>query len=334
MMRLVGRETANPMEQRVRAFDTVTVFGGATMDRIATSSAPPVMGASNPGIVRRVPGGVGFNVASILARLGFHARLVSRVGADGDGQQVISAAEAAGIGVTGVGVSGESATAGYHAVFDDAGELLIGIADMGICDEIGPEMVAPVAAEAGVNDIWVADANLPADTLAFLSLEAANAGRPFVALTVSPAKAVRFAPLLDRITYLFTNRREGAALLGHWPDDPLLTTTRIASHLAATSPVKVVVTNGLAPLAAASGSEMRSFTPLRTDIVRGVNGAGDSFAAGTIAGLAEGRTLHDAIRQGLAAAALTVEAGSIAAATFTPGALAERIGAGARRIAS
>jgi sugar/nucleoside kinase (ribokinase family) len=322
------------MEQRVRAFDTVTVFGGATVDRIARSSAPPVMGASNPGVVRRVPGGVGFNVASILARLGFHTRLVSRVGNDGDGEQVVAAAEAAGIGVAWIAVSPDNATAGYHATFDDGGELMIGIAAMAICDEISPEVVAPIATVAGVNDIWVADANLPADTLAFLSLEAANAGRPFVGLTVSPAKAIRFAPLLDRITYLFTNRREGAALLGHRPDDPLLTTTRIASHLAATNPVKAVVTNGVAPLAVANGAELRSFTPLRTDIVRGVNGAGDSFAAGTIAGLAEGRALHDAIRQGLAAAALTVEAGSIAAATFTPGALADRIATGAKRIAS
>ena len=37
---------------------------------------------------------------------------------------------------------------------------------------------------------------------------------------------------------------------------------------------------------------MRSFTPLRTDI-KAVNGAGDLFAAGTIAALTAARSLND-----------------------------------------
>jgi sugar/nucleoside kinase (ribokinase family) len=80
-------------------------------------------------------------------------------------------------------------------------------------------------------------------------------------------------------------------------------------------------------VATASGSEVRTHVPLRTD-VSGVNGAGDSLAAGTIAAIAEGRVLHEAIRFGLAAAALTLEYGSAAAAPFRPGALSQRIAAG------
>ena len=322
------------MNQPIPAFETVTVFGGATVDRIARSATRPVMGASNPGSVRRVPGGVGFNVATILARIGVPTRLVSRVGADSDGEQIIAAATASGIDTGMVTVSPVAATAGYHATFDDTGDLVVGIADMAICDEIGPELVAPVAAAAGPNDLWVVDANLPADTLAFLCMEAGAAGRQVAALTVSPAKAVRFAPLLSRLTCLFTNRREAAAILGRRADDEALSANRTATDLTAAGVPRVVVTNGVAPLVAANGSETRSFTPLRTDIVKGVNGAGDSFAAGTVAGLAEGRPFHDAIRLGLAAAALTVEAGSIVAAPFAPGVLAERIAAGLKRIAS
>jgi pseudouridine kinase len=98
----------------------------------------------------------------------------------------------------------------------------------------------------------------------------------------------------------------------------------------------VVVTNGTEPLAVAGGGEARSFMPLRTE-VKGVNGAGDSLAAGTILGLVEGLSLHEAIRFGLAAAAMMLEAGSILATSFSQDALAERIGAGPKgreRIAS
>ena len=99
----------------------------------------------------------------------------------------------------------------------------------------------------------------------------------------------------------------------------------------------MVVTNGVEPLAVACNGHVRSFAPLRT-AVKGVNGAGDSFAAGTIHGLAAGHALNDAVLFGLAAAAMTLEAGGIVAALFTEDAIAERIGAGPpeadRRIAS
>ena len=49
---------------RFAQFERVTVFGGIMVDRIGRSAAPPVMGASNPGVVRVLPGGVGLNVAS------------------------------------------------------------------------------------------------------------------------------------------------------------------------------------------------------------------------------------------------------------------------------
>ncbi|MEX2036427.1 MAG: carbohydrate kinase family protein [Xanthobacteraceae bacterium] len=320
------------MDELVQPFDMVTVFGGATLDRIARTAGPPVMGASNPGTVARLPGGVGFNVASILARLGLHARLVTRVGADSDGETVIAAARDAGIDTTAFGVSPTAATAGYHAVFDDAGNLVIGVADMKVCDEITPAALAELALVRHDRDFWVVDANLPAETLAFLAEEANAAGRPIAALTVSPAKAVRIAPLLDRLSYLFTNRREAAALLGRDPNAQM-NVADLASALAGPRLTKVVVTNGAEPLAAASGGDVRSFAAFRAS-VKGVNGAGDSFAAGTIHGLAGGLALNDAIRFGLAAAALTLESGSIAAGAFAKGALAARIGAATRRIAS
>ena len=117
------------MDQPLRHFDRVTVFGGATIDRIARSSAAPVMGASNPGHARRLPGGVGFNVAAIIARLGIATRLVTRVGDDPEGEAVLLAARGAGVDTTAASVSHAAPTAGYYAVFDDRGNLVVGIAD-------------------------------------------------------------------------------------------------------------------------------------------------------------------------------------------------------------
>ncbi len=318
------------MDQSVRPFTSVTVFGGVTLDRVARSAAQPVLGASNPGTVRRLAGGVGFNVATVLARLGLPTRMVSAVGDDTDGNAVLAAAEAVGMDATAIArVSGKD-TAGYHATFDDRGNLIIGIADMKICEAITPAAVVHAANASPPGDLWVVDANLPEETLAFLAAEAAAAQRPVAALTVSPAKAVRLEPILDLLTLLFTNRKEAATLLGFDPDDPSLSVPRLASELAGRRSTRVVVTSGSEPLAAAAHGEVRSYAPLRV-AVSAVNGAGDSFAAGAILGLGEGHSLHDALRFGLAAAAMTLEAGSIIAAPFSPDALAERIGHGPRR---
>ncbi len=313
------------MDRPLRHFARVTVFGGATIDRIARSAAPPVMGASNPGHARRLPGGVGFNVATILARLGIAARLVTRVGSDVDGEAILTACAAAGVDTSGIGISPDKGTAAYHATFDDGGELIIGIADMDICTELTPAAVAPIAAN-GADDLWVVDANLPEETLAFLVEQAATGGTPVAALSVSPVKARRLAPLLDRLTVLFTNRREAAALLGRNPNHAG-GASALAAELSRTVPTRIVVTAGGEPVIAARGGEIRSYVPLKTDI-GAVNGAGDSFAAGTVAAMAEGRSLNDAIRFGLAAAALTIEHGGVAAAPFRPGALGARIAAG------
>lgn len=320
------------MDQSVRPFTSVTVFGGVTLDRVARSAAEPVLGASNPGTVRRLAGGVGFNVATVLARLGFPTRMVGAVGDDADGSAVLAAAAQVGMDASGIARMAGRDTAGYHATFDDRGSLIIGIADMKICDAIRPADVVHAVETAPRGDFWVLDANLPEETLAFLASEASAAQRPVAALTVSPAKAVRLEPVLDLLTLLFTNRKEAATLLGFDPDDPSLSVPRLASELAGRRTTRVIVTSGADALAAAAGGDVRSYAPLRV-AVSAVNGAGDSFAAGVILGLAEGHSLHDALRFGLAAAAMTLEAGSIIAAPFSPDALAERIGRGPRQLA-
>jgi pseudouridine kinase len=317
------------MESRIRPFSAITVFGGATIDRIAVSAAPPILGVSNPGSARTNSGGVGLNVAFSLARLGHKVRLVARVGADTDGEMIITAAAAAGADAGGISVSPVASTAGYYGAFDDRGGLIIGIADMGIYDEMLPAVVAPAIAGAAADDFWLVDANLPAETLDFLVGEAAQSGRQIGALTVSPAKAVRLQPLLDRLTLLFANRREAAALLdlpwsGHGPP-----AAELAAEISRNLTPNVVVTNSSDPLAAASHGEVRSLAPLRASI-RSVNGAGDALAAGTVHGLALGRTLFEAVLSGLAAAAITVESETTVSPLLTPAAIAERIGAGGK----
>lgn len=313
----------------VPAFDRVTVFGGITVDRIARTDAAAALGVSNPGTVRSSPGGVGFNMATSLARLGLKTRLVAIVGADADGESVLAAAKAAGVDVDRIVISRGKPTATYQAAIGDDGELVIGVADMQVYDELDPATVAPAAAGPEAGDFWVVDANLMPETLAFLIGEANAARRPLAGLAVSPSKAARFAPLFDHLNYLFANRREAAAILGRPWDGRGPAPVELADEIRRGGCANVVVTNAREPLAAVSGSDMRAFAPLRA-AVRTVNGAGDALSAGTVYGLAQGRGLFEAIRFGLALSALTIESDETVRSDLTPSLLAERIGGGVR----
>jgi len=140
---------------------------------------------------------------------------------------------------------------------------------------------------------------------------------------VSPAKAVKLTPLLDRLTLLFATRREAAALLGE-TDDPSVHTKDLAVRLAGRGAASVIVTDSGDPLAAATKDEAHLFAPFPAH-VRSVNGAGDALAAGMLHGLAAGRSFFDAVLSGLAAAAITVEEDGTVAAGLNAAAVEARI---------
>src|SRR5581483_827075 len=236
------------MNTRFGPFQAITVFGAATVDRLAATFAPPVLAASNPGSSKTLVGGVGLNVATALSRLGQQVRFVGRIGADPDGEAIIATARAAGLDTESIAVSPHAKTATYHAAFDDTGGLILGVADMAINDELTPAAVAAAVNQTPRSGFWVVDANLPADTLDFLVGEAEAARIPIAALGVSPAKAVRLVPLLDRLSLLFVNRREAGALLDIAVDDRRPQASELARGMARRRTRNFVLSDGAGPL--------------------------------------------------------------------------------------
>lgn len=304
---------------------SLTIFGAANVDHIGATDAAPISGASNPGTARTTIGGVGLNVATILARLGHRVRLVTRVGQDPGGAIAMDTAETAGVDVSHVSVSDMAPTAAYLAALDHRGNLIVGIAGMGIYDEVTPAVVTTAADAAPPGDLWVIDANLPADTLAFLARRAAERDHGIVALAVSPAKAVKLTPILPHLSLVFANRKEAMALLGRSQAENAEGAEALATALAGLGP-DAVVTDAGDPLAVAVDQTVRSFAPMPTTI-RSVNGAGDSLAAGALHGIADGADVFDAIRPGLAAAALTMEHEATVPPTLDAEALTRRLAA-------
>ena len=274
------------------------------MDRHGVLKQRSVPATSNPGNFTTGFGGVARNVAENLARLGRDTVMVSLVGDDEDGRAVAAHLASLGADTSGIAAAPGRATASYTAILEPDGELVIGFADMDLYDDLTPARLAAARDVLETCDVWFADANLPAESLAWLARE--RGSRFFAADAVSVPKAARLIPVLHEIAPLFLNRAQAAAI------------GRFSAARCG------VATSGARGAAAWCEGEVRPFPPIRAS-ARDVTGAGDALIAGTLYRWTEGGDFFDAVRFGMAAAAITVESPHTVAPHLTAELVYERL---------
>jgi len=275
----------------------VVVVGGTNMDVVARTSAPLVPATSNPGHTRISPGGVGRNIAACLGLLGAPVRLVSAVGDDAFGDEVLRVTAACGADVGAVRrVPGATGT--YTAVLDDDGELVAAVSDMATVDAL--ELDTLHLADAA---LAVVDGNLAAAQVARAFAAATTAGVPIAFEPVSVAKAARSAELVHDLFLVTPNADELAALTGRpvadWRDSVADLHDRGVEHvwLRCGADGSWVCTRQQDPV----------HLPAVPATVVDVTGAGDAMLAAWIAAWLRGAEPVDAAREGHRAAAATIE---------------------------
>lgn len=187
------------------------VAGGINIDRLARAYAPLRMEDSNPGIIERSVGGVGFNIARNLALLGGQVSLVSAVGPDLPRSELQESLAQFQINDEHVYRMAHVTSSSYLAIHDHNGEMVLAVNDMRIYDELDPDVFQPFYAVLNAFDVLVLDTNLNAATLDRLTRDATI---PIICDPVSIAKAERIRPFLERLTWLKPNRYEAEQLTG------------------------------------------------------------------------------------------------------------------------
>jgi sugar/nucleoside kinase (ribokinase family) len=236
-------------------------------------------------------------------RRGAAASLLSLRGGDAAGETVARAIREAGIADLSA-VFLDRSTPSYTAILDNAGELVVGFADMALYDLAFPKQVrrSSLREAAGAADALLVDANLPAPALERLAGLAE--GKPVFAIAISPAKVVRLRAIMQRLTLAFVNRREVHALTGLERNAPA---AAIVAGLRAVGLGSAVVTGGERPVIGYDTSGVFELAPPAPRHIADVTGAGDALAGATVAALLKGRTLRAALRDGAAAALLAIE---------------------------
>jgi len=284
----------------------VLVVGAASTDTKGYSRLAIRLGTSTPGSIRSSAGGVARNIAENLARLGEPVVLVTAVGDDGPGHNILQAAEEVGIDVSHARVIPDQATASYLSVTDETGSLVLSIDDMAIVREaLGASFITGQRRVFQRAKMVVLDANLAAPALRAVFRLARAFGLRVCADPTSATLAPVLRPHLAELTLTTPNPMEAEALCGVRVLDR--DSGLAAAHKLVGLGVRIaIVTLGATGLVYATSHESGHLPAIECEIAD-LTGAGDALTAAVVFGLLHDLPVVEAVRLGVSASALTLQ---------------------------
>jgi sugar/nucleoside kinase (ribokinase family) len=282
----------------------ILCIGSVLWDVIGRSPASMRLGSDVPGRITRLPGGVAMNIAMTLRRFGLAPALLTAVGRDTEGEELIAECARLGLITDHVYRSDDLPTDRYMAV-EGANGLIAAIADAHSLEAAGAKILrplidGPLGSPATPWEGCIAlDGNLTEGLLWEFAASPIFARADLRVAPASPGKAERLLPLLrhPRAT-LYVNLEE-ACLLAH---GDFSTSTEAAVALRAQGAARVLVTDGGRMASEASEGGVATLAPPQVLVTR-VTGAGDTFMAAHIVAEREGLAGEAALDRALRAAA-------------------------------
>lgn len=279
----------------------VVCVGGACVDRSFDVRGKIESSSSNPARCIRGFGGVARNVAENLGRLGVEVSLITVVGHDDAGVQLLHDLKSAGVNSALVKRT-NGATDEYVAILE-AGELYVGAADLRALESFAIVDLDTRWEHIAQAEWLFLDFNVSADILQACIQRRAIAGYKLAVDAVSVPKVRNLPSNISAIDLLFMNAAEARAYLGpEAPREP----ERLIAQLQAHGAQQVIVSSGAKGVVCADRDRVVS---IPSPVARVINatGAGDALCAGTLSRLVKGEDLFSAARFGVSRAAQTVQ---------------------------
>ncbi len=285
----------------------ILCIGSVLWDIIGRSPAHMRSGSDVPGRITRLPGGVAMNIAMTLRRFGLTPALLTTIGRDAEGEDLIAQCARMGLLTDHIYRSDDLPTDRYMAV-EGANGLIAAIADAHSLEAAGAKILRPLldgtlgSAESPWRGLIALDGNLTETLLSDIATSPLFAAADLRVAPASPGKAERLLPLLGHpCATLYVNLEEAGLLLGTtFADAPTA-----AEALMLRGATRALVTDGGKTAAKAAGGAVLTARPPEVLVTR-VTGAGDTFMAAHIAAELRGETGATALATALQAAAAYV----------------------------
>ncbi len=282
----------------------ILCIGSVLWDVIGRSETAMRQGSDMPGRITRLPGGVALNIGMALARFGLTPALLSAVGRDAEGDELIRACAVRGLITDHVYRSDDLPTDRYMAVEGSNG-LIAAIADAHSLEAAGDKILRALSdgtLPAPYPGAIALDGNLTVDLLSQIARSPLLAEADLRVAPASPGKALRLSPFMQaRRGTLYVNLEEAGLLC----DTVFDSSAQAAAGLLARGAARAVVTDGGNSATVAQDNEVITQSPPPVHVAR-VTGAGDTFMAAHIAAELKHRTPAEALHCALQAAALYV----------------------------
>lgn len=284
----------------------VLVLGAAGMDVVGRLEADLQPAASNPARIRRSYGGVARNVAENLARLGQPVRLITVLGNDRTGDDILEHSAAAGVDVSAVLRTQDYPTGFYMGILDKSGKLQLAVDDMRLLEEITPHYLQEQEALFKASSLVFVDANLPVKTLRAVVNLAKRARIPICADTASFTLAERLVKFLSKYYLVTANSKEAGVLTGLSFEASDRNAAMEAARMLVNQGVRIALVTLAEYGVIYATSETTGHIPAIRTRISDPTGAGDAMTAAVLFALLNDIDLDDAIRLGVSAASLTL----------------------------
>ena len=281
----------------------ITVVGSYIVALVMDTDRIPVEGETVIGEnYHTTHGGKGSNMAVCASRLGADVAFMGKVGKDSFGEVFVSLLKREKVDTKSVLYSNHLPTAVGFIIFSSKGTNSI-VIDPAANGDFLPEDIEENCNIIESSDVIVSPLEIPLKTALAAAKITKNKGIKSI-LNPAPALDLRKSDL-SNIFALTPNETEGRVCLGLAPDDPI-SDSDLARALLNLDVENVVLTLGAKGVIWASNKGTYAIPTLKVKVVDSV-GAGDAFNAGLAVGLAENKSMAEAIALGVTTAALSTQ---------------------------
>jgi sugar/nucleoside kinase (ribokinase family) len=285
----------------------ILCIGSVLWDVIGRTASSMRVGSDVPGRITRLPGGVAMNIAMTLRRFGMTPALLTAIGRDAEGEELIAEATRMGMNCDHIYRSDDLPTDVYMAI-EGANGLIAAIADAHSLEAAGGKILRSLengelgTAAAPYAGTVALDGNLTTELLQVIATSPLFQKADLRVAPASPGKAERLLALLGHPSAtLYVNLEEAGLLCHSTFEDSASACTALMDRGAH----RVLVTDGGKSASEGTRGDVITKTPPAVMVTR-VTGAGDTFMAAHIASEFEGMDRDAALTRALNAAATYV----------------------------
>ena len=281
---------------------TVVVIGGATADIDGFVEHELIARTSNPGKIKVSSGGVGRNIAENLVRLGINTKLITALGNDTFGKQVLDDCTRCGMDTQHIILPDGYTTSMYIALHNQQKEMVLAVSQLDALEAINPAFIQKYSSVIRNAALVVLDTNLMQETIEFLLTRFPDT--VFFIDPVSVSKAMKIKPFLKHCHTIKPSKNEAEVLTGIPVHDNVDLEKSLQCLLSA-GVKNVFISLGKEGVAYSDTFVSGRFAPLQTKIISDT-GAGDAFMAGLVYGYLQRVDCVQSCKIAMAAASLAL----------------------------